>query len=198
MKRLFDIFFSGLILLIFLPFGLLIALLIMVESRGGVFYVQQRVGKDGYTFGLLKFRTMHQNADKEGKLTVGMRDARITRVGYFLRKYKLDEFPQFINVMKGEMSIVGPRPEVKEYVDLYTESQREILGVKPGITDLASLEYFHENELLGNAADPVKTYVEEIMPAKIELNKKYLKAPTIGNDLKIMWRTFLKVLGRSN
>lgn len=197
MKRLFDIFFSGLIVLIFLPFGLLIAVLISVGSRGGVFYVQQRVGKDGRTFNLLKFRTMKRNADKEGKLTVGMRDTRITQVGYFLRKFKLDEFPQFINVMKGEMSIVGPRPEVKEYVDLYNESQREILRVKPGITDLASLEYFRENELLGKADDPVKTYIEEIMPAKIELNKKYLKNPSIGNDLKIMWRTFQRILGRS-
>jgi len=137
---------------------------------------------------------MRKNADKTGKLTVGMRDPRITRSGIFIRKYKLDEFPQFINVLKGEMSIVGPRPEVKEYVDLYTTEQLEILNVKPGITDLASLEYFKENELLGNAEDPQKTYIEEIMPAKIELNKKYIANPTIVADIKIMWQTFLKII----
>lgn len=137
---------------------------------------------------------MAQNADKQGKLTVGMKDSRITKVGYFLRKYKLDEFPQFLNVLFGTMSVVGPRPEVKEYVDLYTPEQAEILNVKPGITDLASLEYFKENEILGNAEDPHKMYIEEVMPAKIKLNKEYLKNPTLGNDIKIISRTFLKIL----
>ncbi len=137
---------------------------------------------------------MRVNADQLGKLTVGMRDPRITRVGLFLRKYKLDEFPQFINVLKGDMSIVGPRPEVKEYVDLYTEDQLCILDVRPGITDLASLEYFRENEILGKADDPHRAYIEEVMPAKIELNKKYLANPTIGNDIRIMWKTFLRIL----
>lgn len=195
MKRLFDIFFSCIVLLLFLPIGLVIGTWVALESRGGVFYRQQRVGKDGHAFGLLKFRTMRKDADKAGKLTVGMRDPRITRSGYLLRKYKLDEFPQFINVLKGEMSIVGPRPEVQEYVDLYTAEQREILRVKPGITDLASLEYFKENELLGKSSDPQKTYIEEIMPAKIELNKRYLKNPGVAQDLRIMWRTFLKMIG---
>ncbi len=137
---------------------------------------------------------MNVNADKEGKLTVGMRDPRITNSGAFIRKFKLDEFPQFINVLKGEMSIVGPRPEVKEYVDLYSEEQREILTVLPGITDYASIEYFKENELLGNANDPVQTYVNEIMPAKIELNKKYLSNPGLSQDLRIMWKTFLRMI----
>ncbi len=196
MKRLFDILVSMIILIFFFPFGLILGILIALESRGGVFYVQERVGKFGKPFGLLKFRTMRKDADKMGKLTVGMRDPRITRVGYFLRKYKLDEFPQFVNVLKGEMSVVGPRPEVQEYVDLYTDKQREILQVKPGITDLASLEYFEENAVLGQSNDPKKTYIEEVMPHKIQLNKKYLSNPTIGNDLKIMWRTFLRVLGR--
>lgn len=167
--------------------------MILLSSRGGIFYIQERVGKDKKPFGLLKFRTMKQNADREGKLTVGMRDARITKVGYFLRKYKLDEFPQFLNVLKGDMSVVGPRPEVKEYVDLYTKEQLEILHVRPGITDLASLEYYRENELLGQAEDPQKTYIEEVMPAKIELNKKYLANPSLGTDIKIIWRTFLKM-----
>ncbi len=194
MKRIFDIICSVIILLLFLPFGVIISLLIVLESRGGVFYRQERIGRYGKPFRLFKFRSMRKNADKHGKLTVGMKDARITRTGYFIRKFKLDEFPQFINVILGDMSIVGPRPEVKEYVDLYTEDQRQILDVRPGITDLASLEYFEENELLGKADDPQKTYIEEIMPAKIELNKQYLENPTLGNDLKIMWKTFLRII----
>ncbi len=194
MKRLFDIVVSTLILVCFLPVGLLIALFIAIESRGGIFYRQQRVGQHGTTFRLWKFRTMRKNADRLGQLTVGMRDPRITRVGLFIRKVKLDEFPQFLNVLSGEMSIVGPRPEVQEYVDLYTEEQRVILSIKPGITDYASLEYFKENELLGQSADPRKTYIEEVMPAKIELNKRYLANPTVGHDLKIMWMTFMKMV----
>lgn len=194
MKRLFDILISILALTIFFPFGIIIALLIVLESRGGVFYIQQRVGRFGKHFGLLKFRTMRKNADKAGKLTVGMRDSRITKVGYFLRKSKLDEFPQFVNVLAGQMSVVGPRPEVQEYVDHYDEEQMKILDVRPGITDYASLEYFRENELLGKSNDPQRTYIEEIMPAKIELNKKYLARPTIGHDLQIMWKTFLKIV----
>jgi lipopolysaccharide/colanic/teichoic acid biosynthesis glycosyltransferase len=182
------------ILLCFLPFGLIIALLIVLESPGGVFYRQTRVGRFGKPFKLWKFRTMRPNADKLGTLTVGMRDPRITRVGYFIRKTKMDEFPQFLNVLVGEMSIVGPRPEVQEYVDLYTEDQRQILNVRPGITDFASLEYFKENELLGASENPRQTYIDEIMPAKIELNKKYLSRPTLSTDLKIMWQTFLKIV----
>ena len=194
MKRLFDIIVSILILVLFLPIGLIISAWILIESRGGVFYRQQRIGKHGTPFNMLKFRSMRPDADKSGKLTVGMRDPRITRSGYFIRKYKLDEFPQFINVLKGEMSVVGPRPEVKEFVDLYTPEQQKILSVKPGITDYASLEYFKENELLGRAEDPRKTYIEEIMPAKIELNRKYLKNPGIAQDLLIMWRTFIRMV----
>ena len=193
MKTTFNIIVSSLILLIFFPFGIIISFIIVVTSRGGVFYVQQRVGRHNIPFGLVKFRTMLRDADKQGKLTVGMRDPRITRIGYFLRKSKLDEFPQFINVLSGKMSIVGPRPEVREYVDLYTEAQLEILTIKPGITDYASLEYFRENELLGKSVNPEETYIQEVMPAKIELNKKYLENPSIGHDLKIMWRTALKL-----
>jgi lipopolysaccharide/colanic/teichoic acid biosynthesis glycosyltransferase len=138
---------------------------------------------------------MRKDADKLGKLTVGMRDPRITRSGYFIRKYKLDEFPQFMNVLKGEMSIVGPRPEVKEYTDLYTIEQRKILSVKPGITDFASLAYFKENEILGSSDDPEKTYIEQVMPAKLELNLAYIQNPGIVQDVKIMWRTFVKLIG---
>jgi lipopolysaccharide/colanic/teichoic acid biosynthesis glycosyltransferase len=165
-----------------------------LESKGGIFYRQERIGLNGKPFLILKFRSMRKNADKMGKLTVGMRDSRITRSGYFLRKYKLDEFPQFVNVLMGQMSVVGPRPEVKEYVDLYTEDQKEILQVKPGITDLASIEYFNENELLGNSEDPYKTYIEVIMPMKIEMNKKYLDNPSLKTDLSIMWQTFRKMI----
>lgn len=193
-KRIFDITLSLILLSIFLPFGLLISVWILIESSGGVFYKQARIGQKGIPFKMFKFRSMRQNSDKLGQLTVGMRDPRITRSGYFIRKYKLDEFPQFINVLKGDMSIVGPRPEVQEFVDLYTDEQRKILNVKPGITDYASLEYFKENELLGLSDDPRKTYVEEIMPAKIELNMKYIQHPGLLNDIQIMWRTFLKIV----
>lgn len=193
MKRLFDIIFSMIILVLFMPFGLIISLLILLSGKGGVFYIQERVGKNGKPFGLLKFRTMRKDADKFGKLTVGMRDPRITKIGYYLRKSKLDEFPQFINVLKGEMSVVGPRPEVKEYTDLYTDEQRKVLMVKPGITDFASLEYYRENELLGKSDDPRQTYIEEIMPEKIKLNLKYIESQGLGTDLKIIGRTFLKM-----
>lgn len=194
MKRLFDVLTSLIILLIFFPFGLLIAILILVSSRGGVFYRQERIGKNGKAFKLFKFRTMRPDSDKAGKLTVGMRDPRITKVGLFIRKFKLDEFPQFLNVLAGQMSIVGPRPEVKQYVDMYSEDQKGVLKVKPGITDYASLEYFNENEILGKAENPEKVYIEEVMPAKLELNKKYISNPTIGHDIKIMWLTFKKMI----
>ena len=186
MKRLFDILFSLFILLFFLPFGIVLSVLIILESKGGVFYKQERIGKNGIPFYLLKFRSMRTDADKLGKLTVGMRDPRITRIGYFIRKFKLDEFPQFINVLKGEMSIVGPRPDVKEYVDLYSSEERKVLEVKPGITDYASLEYFEESDLLAKSSHPEKTYIEEIMPAKLKLNQKYIANPTLLVDLKII------------
>lgn len=194
MKRIFDIVTSSVILLIFFPVGILISLAITLESRGGVFYRQERIGRYGIPFKVFKFRTMKVDSEKLGTLTVGMKDNRITAVGVFLRKLKLDEFPQFINVLVGQMSIVGPRPEVKEYVDLYSEEQRKVLDVKPGITDYASLEYFKENELLGKSDNPRQTYIDQIMPAKLELNKKYLTNPTIMEDIKIMWKTFLKMV----
>lgn len=194
MKRALDIVIALIILVFFLPLGLLISLLIVLESKGGVFYKQERVGLNGKPFGLLKFRSMRPNADRLGQLTVGDRDPRVTNIGHFIRKYKLDEFPQFINVLIGEMSIIGPRPEVKKYVDLYTIEQRTILKVKPGITDYASIEYFDESRLLGESGNPEQTYVQEIMPAKLILNKKYLENPTIFHDLKIMWLTFKKII----
>lgn len=194
-KRLFDIVFSVIVLLLFLPIGIIIGLWITMESRGGIFFIQERIGRSGVPFSILKFRSMLKNAESSGKLTVGMNDKRITRSGKFIRKFKLDEFPQFLNVLKGDMSVVGPRPEVKEFVDLYTSDQYKILDVKPGITDFASLEYFEENKLLGLSDNPKETYISVIMPAKIELNKKYLNNPNLLTDLKIIWKTFTKMLG---
>jgi lipopolysaccharide/colanic/teichoic acid biosynthesis glycosyltransferase len=193
LKRLLDIFLSLFVLLLFSFFFLIIALIIVIDSRGGVFFKQVRVGRNNKDFGLYKFRTMRPNAEQQGQLTVGGRDNRITRFGYFLRKFKLDEFPQLLNIIKGDMSIVGPRPEVRKYVDMYSEEQVQVLNVRPGLTDYASLEYINENELLGKAEDPEKTYIEEIMPAKLKLNLKYIEEQSFGVDIKIIFKTFLKI-----
>lgn len=194
MKRLLDIFSSALVLLVLLPFWLIIALAIVLESRGGVFYRQIRVGKDNKDFYLYKFRTMRTGSDQKGLLTVGERDSRITRVGYFLRKYKIDEFPQLLNVLKGDMSIVGPRPEVRKYVDMYTPEQMRVLSVRPGLTDIASIQYVHENELLAASDDPEKTYIEEVMPAKLALNLQYIDNQSVLGDIKLIWKTFVAIL----
>ena len=194
MKRAFDFLFSLFILVLFFPIGFFISILILFSSPGGIFYMQERIGRQGLPFKLYKFRSMRIDADQSGTLTVGMKDSRITRVGIFIRKYKLDEFPQFINVLKGEMSIVGPRPEVREFVALYTDAQKKVLEVKPGITDYASIEYFNENELLAASDDPKKTYIEDIMPHKLKINQKYLANPTLSHDLKIIFKTILWVL----
>lgn len=193
-KRLFDIFFSliGLVIL-FIPF-LIIAILITIDSKGGVFYKQKRVGKDGVDFGLLKFRSMASGSDKSGLLTVGGRDSRITKIGYTLRKYKIDELPQLINVLLGDMSLVGPRPEVRKYVELYNSDQKRVLSVKPGITDYASIEFSNENELLGKAENPEEVYINEIMPAKLKLNLKYIAEQGIRTDLKIIFSTIGKIV----
>ena len=145
-------------------------------------------------FGLYKFRSMRTGSDKKGLITVGGHDSRITRMGYFIRKYKIDELPQLWNVLKGDMSLVGPRPEVKKYVDLYTEEQRRVLSVRPGITDYASIEYVDENEILGNAEDPDRVYVEEIMPAKIKLNMRYIENRSLNEYFKIIGLTFINIL----
>lgn len=194
MKRLLDILSSALVLLLLLPFWLIIAMAIVLESRGGVFYRQIRVGKDNKDFYLYKFRTMRTGSDQKGLLTVGERDSRITRVGYFLRKYKIDEFPQLLNVLKGDMSIVGPRPEVRKYVDMYTPEQMRVLSVRPGLTDLASIQYVHENELLAASEDPEKTYIEEVMPAKLALNLQYIDSQSVLGDIKLICKTFAAIL----
>lgn len=194
MKRLMDIVFSLGFILVLSPFLLLIAIWIKLDSTGPVFYLQERIGLHRKPFRIYKYRTMHPDADKRGLLTVGGRDPRITRAGYYLRKFKLDELPQFFNVLGGSMSLVGPRPEVKRYVDLYNSMQLNVLNVKPGITDYASIEYSNENEILGKASDPERTYIEEIMPAKLELNLKYISDQSLLTDCKILLRTFLKIV----
>ena len=197
MKRLFDILSASVVLLLFSPLLLLIACIIQCGSKGGIFYRQERIGKNGKIFRLYKFRTMRPNSDKGSLITIGGRDQRITKEGYFLRKYKLDELPQLINILKGEMSVVGPRPEVKKYVDLYTETQRKVLDVKPGLTDWASISYIDENVILGKSPNPEKTYIEEIMPAKLALNLKYIEEISLLTDLKIIFLTFFKIFRRS-
>lgn len=193
MIRFFDITFSAVGLLLLSPLFLIIYILIRCESKGGGFYCQQRVGKDGRMFGLYKFRSMRTGSDKKGLITVGGHDSRITRMGYFIRKYKIDELPQLWNVLKGDMSLVGPRPEVKKYVDLYTEEQRRVLSVRPGITDYASIEYVDENEILGKADNPDRVYVEEIMPAKIKLNMRYIENRSLKEYFKIIGLTFINI-----
>ena len=194
MKRLFDIVFSFIGLIILSPLLILIALAIKLSSKGPVFYLQSRVGYKGADFKLYKFRTMRNDSDKEGLLTVGGRDPRITGMGYFLRKYKLDELPQLLNVLFGSMSLVGPRPEVRKYVEMYTAEQKKVLELKPGITDYASLEYFDENELLAKSKDPEETYIKEIIPAKVKLNMKYIAEVGVLTDLKIIFRTLVKII----
>jgi len=181
------------VLSLFFPFGILIALLILISSPGGVFFRQERIGLHGKPFRLFKFRSMRRDSEKSGTLTVGMKDSRITKIGVFIRKFKLDEFPQFINVLVGNMSVVGPRPEVKEFVDLYTEEQKKVLEVKPGITDYASIAYFNENEILAKSNNPRETYIKEVLPDKIKINQKYLNNPTLIHDFRIIWKTIIRI-----
>ena len=195
MIRLFDFLFSILGLVILSPLFAIVAIWIKFDSSGPVFYKQIRVGKDNKDFRLFKFRSMVTDAENKGLITVGGRDPRVTRSGYFIRKYKLDELPQLINVLIGEMSLVGPRPEVRKYVDLYDEEQRKVLSVKPGITDYASIEYIDENEILGKADNPEKVYIEHIMPEKIKYNMKYINNRSIKEYFKIVFLTLEKIVG---
>lgn len=194
LKRLFDICCSLIGLIFLAPFLIIISLFIIVNNGFPVFYLQTRVGKNSNDFKLFKFRTMYKDADKKGLLTVGGRDPRVTPIGYYLRKYKLDELPQLLNVLFGSMSLVGPRPEVRKYVDMYNEEQKLVLIAKPGITDLASLEYINENELLAQSLNPEETYIKEIMPAKLELNKSYINSQGLATDLGIILKTIAKIL----
>jgi lipopolysaccharide/colanic/teichoic acid biosynthesis glycosyltransferase len=194
-KRIFDIIVTLIVGIFLFPIAIIVSIMILLECGGGVFFKQERIGLHGKPFYLWKFRTMKQNAETRGQLTIGMKDDRITKLGTFLRKYKLDEIPQLLNVLSGEMSLVGPRPEVKKYVDLYNQEQRKILNAKPGITDYASLEYFKENEILGNAADPEKAYIEEIMPHKLRINQKFLRSSGLSQDINVLYLTGLRILG---
>ena len=192
-KRAFDIVISLLLLVALLPFFLIIAILILIDSKGGIFFRQIRVGKNARHFHILKFRTMFPESEKSGQLTVGVSDKRITPVGRFLRRYKLDEFPQLVNVLRGEMSLVGPRPEVPHYVNLYSQEQKRVLQVRPGITDYASIAFIDENEILSRVDDPERYYVDTIMPEKLRINQEYLSGRTFFTDLKVLGKTIGRI-----
>lgn len=189
MKRLFDITASFFGILILSPLFIFISLWVGLSSKGGVFYKQIRVGKNNKDFKLYKFRSMRVNSDKQGLLTVGSKDSRITKAGYFIRKYKIDELPQLFNVLKGDMSFVGPRPEVRRYVDLYSEEQMKVLSVRPGITDPASIKYRNENDILSSASNPEQYYIQHIMPDKLKINIDYINNRTFVKDIKIIFQT---------
>ena len=194
MIRFFDIIFSIIGLVILSPIFIVLYLLIRIESKGGGFYSQERIGKNGKPFKLYKFRSMRIGSDKKGLITFGEKDNRITMTGFILRRYKLDELPQLWNVFIGDMSLVGPRPEVKKYTDLYTEEQKQVLQVRPGITDWASIKYVDENKILGESEDPDEAYVNLIMPNKIKLNMVYIQHQTLGEYFKIIFTTFKEIV----
>jgi lipopolysaccharide/colanic/teichoic acid biosynthesis glycosyltransferase len=193
-KRLFDIIFSALGIIILSPIFLLLWLTIKLESHGPALFMQTRVGKNNKDFKLIKFRSMYLNSESFGQLTVGMRDPRITNVGYTLRKYKLDELPQLLNVLKGDMSLVGPRPEVRKYVNMYTPEQMKVLEVNPGITDYASIQFINENQLLANAENPDEYYINNIMPKKLEMNLQYIKSNNPFKDISLILKTIFRII----
>ncbi|MEI7504402.1 MAG: sugar transferase [Paludibacter sp.] len=194
MIRFFDILFSLLGIIILFPFFVIIYLLIVFESRRSGFYLQVRVGKNGGDFVLYKFRSMRVGADKKGLITIGARDPRLTKIGFRLKEFKLDELPQLFNVLKGDMSLVGPRPEVRKYVDLYTAEQLQVLQVRPGLTDYASIQYVDESMILGRALNPEKLYIAEIMPHKIQLNLKYIQNQSVKEYFRLIILTFSVIL----
>lgn len=193
-KRTFDIVASGLGLVALSPLFAILAIWIKSDSKGPVFYRQTRVGKDNKDFRLFKFRSMRPNSDKLGLITVGGHDPRVTRSGYYIRKYKLDEFPQLINVFLGDMSLVGPRPEVRKYVDMYSPQQMKVLDVRPGITSLASIRYRNENEILAAAEDPDKAYIEQVMPDKLAIDLEYVDKANLWTDIKLIFSTFKEII----
>lgn len=196
MKRLFDIISSGCGLIVLSPIFIVIAIWVKLDSKGPVFYRQIRVGKDNKDFKLFKFRSMKIGADRQGLITVGGRDPRVTRSGYYIRKYKLDELPQLINVFIGDMSVVGPRPEVRKYVDLYTPEQMRVLSVRPGITDLASIRYRNENELLETVDEPETYYREVIMQDKLKINLEYVDNRSFWGDIKLIFATLYAIVAK--
>lgn len=190
MKRLFDIIASGLGLIVLSPLFLILAIWIKLDSKGPVFYRQVRVGRNNKDFRIFKFRSMRVGSDKGSLVTIGGRDPRVTRSGYWIRKFKLDEFPQLINVFVGNMSLVGPRPEVRHYVDYWTPEQMHVLDVRPGITDPASIKFRNENELMEQAEDPEKYYIEVIMQEKIKLYLEYVEKHSFLYDIGLIFKTF--------
>ena len=176
------------------PFFVILWFAVKLESKGPSFFTQTRVGKKNNDFKLYKFRSMYLDAEARGQLTVGMRDPRITKVGYWLRKYKLDELPQLLNVLIGDMSLVGPRPEVRKYVKMYTSEQMKVLDVRPGITDYASILFINENELLANAKNPEEYYIEFIMPKKLEMNLEYINSKQRFKDITLIIKTVAKII----
>jgi lipopolysaccharide/colanic/teichoic acid biosynthesis glycosyltransferase len=192
--RLFDIVLAIVALIVLFPLLFVIAIWVKIDSRGGIFYIQTRVGYKGRDFNLIKFRSMRVASDKLGLLTIGERDPRITNSGYFIRKYKIDELPQLLNVLIGNMSFVGPRPEVRKYVQLYNFEQLKVLNLKPGITDEASIAFRNENEILSKSSNPELTYIQEIMPVKIELNQRFIENPNLFNYLKIISKTICRII----
>lgn len=190
MKRLFDFIASGCGLLVLSPIFLVLAVWVKLDSPGPVFYRQIRVGRGNKDFRLFKFRSMRIGSDKSGLITVGGRDPRVTRSGYYIRKYKLDELPQLINVFLGDMSLVGPRPEVRKYVDMYTPEQLHVLDVRPGITDMASICYRNENELLEKVENPEAYYIGTIMQDKLKINLEYVHNQSLWGDIKLIFKTF--------
>lgn len=194
MKRVFDFLISLLGIIILSPVFVVLILLVKFSSKGGAFYRQVRVGQYNIDFGLLKFRSMYVNSDRLGLLTVGNQDRRITPIGVFIRKYKLDELPQLFNVLFGQMSLVGPRPEVRKYVDLYTKEELKVLDLKPGITDFASIKYRDENDILNHQGDPEKYYIEVIMPDKVRINlSSYEMSKTVIGSMKVIFLTIQAV-----
>lgn len=193
-KRLFDIVFSLFGLVLIFPILLLIALIVKIDSSGPVFYRGFRVGKDGKLFKIFKFRTMEKDADRKGIDSTAADDSRITRIGRFLRKYNIDELPQLVNILKGEMSFVGPRPQVKWATELYTEKERVILTLKPGLTDYASLRFPNEGEIIKGSKDPDRDYLQKIHPEKTRLQIEYVKNQSFLVDLKIIFKTILIVI----
>lgn len=189
MTRLLDVVIALICIIVFSPVFIWLAIWIKLDSAGTVFYKQKRVGRNGIEFWLYKFRSMKVGADKSSLLTYSDSDNRITRSGKFIRKFKLDELPQLFNVLTGTMSMVGPRPEVKKYVDLYTEEQRKVLTVRPGITDNASIVYYNENNILEKQQDPENYYINSILPDKIKLNRLYIDNPSVLNYLRILFLT---------
>jgi len=194
LKRVFDLFFSIIGIVLLLPFFIIIYTLIPLGSKGSAVYVQRRVGKDGAEFLLYKFRTMEANSSADGLLTIGTKDVRITKIGRFLRKFKIDELLQLFNVAGGTMSFVGPRPEVRKYVNFYTEEQKKVLTIKPGITDYASIAFANEGELLGKSGNPEQEYVSTIMPAKLKINLEYIDNRGFFTDLKIIFLTLIRIV----